>query len=139
MDLADAVQFPTGGRPLEPLNGSKCLWFARLQTDVVVYCTNTYQVTVFKHYDTSQLRAREPYYHIINYGVPFCIALSYWSLRSSVDGREHSDMPFPTAHRHDRGGSMRAEVPIGHAVIGYWLGECRPLPSALGIASDGSH
>ena len=34
-------------------------------------------LTVFKSYSASQLRALEPYYLAINYGVPFIIALAY--------------------------------------------------------------
>ena len=34
-------------------------------------------LTVFRHYDAQRLRAREPWYHLINYGIPLIVALVY--------------------------------------------------------------
>lgn len=48
-------------------------------------------VTVFKHYDTAQLRAREPYYHAVNYGVPFVIALAYCFIASDANGKVYGN------------------------------------------------
>ena len=60
-------------------------------SDVLAYRTKSCSVTVFKHYDTSQLRAREPYYHIINYGVPFCIALAYCFIETAENGKVYGN------------------------------------------------
>ena len=44
-------------------------------------------LTVFKNYNSAQLRAREPYYHIINYGTPFIIAVIYFFISTESRGK----------------------------------------------------
>ena len=48
-------------------------------------------VTVFKHYNTAQLRAREPFYHAVNYGIPIIIALVYCFISTPTHGKIYGD------------------------------------------------
>ena len=44
-------------------------------------------LTVFKHYDAQQLRARERWYHLINYGAPFVVAFIYCFISTPDQGK----------------------------------------------------